>query len=147
MLPFSYSITHSSFPFFIHEVNFTFSPSIAPAPNSYQCSSLYPLKIISLSVGLLISTLFSYNSLNLITPLLILVHQLLIVGLCGEGYICGCGFVLLDSVGLFRQQLHNSTQDVVGEVTFSQPVTGKDPRKNDPATIKTQLHPKTSIKG
>ena len=83
MLPFSHSIPHSSFPFFIHEINFTFFPSIAPTPNSYQCFSFYPLKIISFSVGHLISTLFSYNSLNLVTPLLVLLHLMLIVGLLG----------------------------------------------------------------
>ena len=94
MIFFSYSTPHSSFSFFIHEVNFTFSPSIAPTPNSYYCSSLHPLKVISLSVGQPISTIFSYNSLNLIIPLLILVHLLLIVGLLRESYICGFGFVL-----------------------------------------------------
>ena len=94
MLPFSYPIPHSSYPFFIHEVNFTFSPSIAPTPNSYYCSPLYPLKIISLSVGHLISILLCYNSFNLITPLLILVHVLLTVGLWG-GVIFGCMDLLL----------------------------------------------------
>ena len=33
------------------------------------------------------------------------------------------------------------TQDVVGGVTLSQQAGGKDPPKNDPATIKTHLHP------
>ena len=68
MLPISYSIPHSSFPFLIHEVNFTLSPSIHPTPNSYQGSAIYTLKIISLSVGHVISTLLSYNTLTVITP-------------------------------------------------------------------------------
>ena len=139
MLPFSYSIPHSSFPFFIHEINFTFSPSIAPTPNSYQYSSLYLLKIISLSAGHLTSTLFSYNSLNCITPLLILVHLQLIMVLWGKLYL-RVWVCFLGSVVLFRQHQQNSTQDVVGELTLSQPAARKDPRKNDPTTIKTQLH-------
>ena len=139
MLPFSYSIPHSSFPFLIHEVNFTFSSSIAPTPNSYYCSSLHPLKVISLSVGQPISTIFSYNSLNLITPLLILVHQLLI-GDCGVGLYLRVWVCFLGSVVLFRQCLHNSTKDMVGKVTLSQSVAGKEPQKNDPKTTKAQLH-------
>ena len=138
MLPFSYSNPHSSFPFFIREVNFTFSPSIAPTPNSYQCSSLYLLKIISFSVGHLMSTLFSYTSLNLITHLSILLHQLMIVGLWGIVIFANVG-LFWGSVVLFRQHQQNSTQDVVGELTLSQPAARKDPRKNDPTTIKTQL--------
>ena len=94
MLPFTYPIPHYSFPFFIHDVNFTFSPSIAPTPISYLSSSLYPLKIISLSVGHLISTLFSYNTLNLVTPLLILVHLLLIVRLRERVIFVGAGLFL-----------------------------------------------------
>ena len=88
-------------PFFIHEVNFTLSFTISPIPNSYWCSSLYPCKIIFLLVGHLISTLLSCNSLNLLTPLLILVHLLLVVGLQGKVIFAGvglfpglCGFVL-----------------------------------------------------
>ena len=120
------TIPLSSFPFFLHEVNFTFSPSIAPIPNSYQCSSFYPLKIISLSEGNLISTLFSYNSLNLVKPLLTLVHLLLIVGLLGE-VILWVWVFFLGSVVLFRQCLLNIAQDLRGEVTLSRPATGKDP--------------------
>ena len=98
-LPFSYSIPYSFI--FVHDVNFTFSLSITPNPTSYQCSSLYSLKIIFLSVGHLRSTLLSYKSLNLFTPLLIPVHVLLIVGLW-RGVIFAsvvffpglCGFVL-----------------------------------------------------
>ena len=87
MLPFSYYIPHSSFLFLIHEINFIFSTSIAPNTTSYQCSSLYHLKIIPPSVGHLISTLFSYRSLHLIIPLLIRIHLLLIVGLWSGLYL------------------------------------------------------------
>ena len=47
----------------------------------------------------------------------------------------------LGSVVLFWQHQHNSIQDVVGRMTFSESATGKDPPKNIPTTIKTQLHP------
>ena len=96
-------IFHSTFfiPFCIHVVNFTFFLSTAPNPNSHWCSSFYPLKIVFLSVGHLISTLLSYNSLNFLTLSLILVNLLLIVGLW-EGVIFEnvdlypglCGFLL-----------------------------------------------------
>ena len=51
------------------------------------------------------------------------------------------GVCFFGSVVFFRQCLHNNTQNVVGKVTLCQPVTKKDPQKNDPKTIKTQLHP------
>ena len=35
---------------------------------------------------------------------------------------------------------------MVGRVTLIQPARGKDPPKNDPTTIKTQLHPKSQHK-
>ena len=65
---------------------------------------LFPLtsqKLIFLSIGHLKFTFLYYDSLTLLTPLLILVHLLLIVGLEvqvifeGEGLFPGhCGFVL-----------------------------------------------------
>ena len=42
--------------------------------------------------------------------------------------------------------LHNSTEDLVGGVTLSQPAKGKDLPKKDPTTIKTQLHPENQHK-
>ena len=51
------------------------------------------------------------------------------------------GFVIL-----FWQHLKNSIQDVVGGVTLSQPARGKNPPKNDPTTIKPQLHPGSQLK-
>ena len=47
---------------------------------------------------------------------------------------------------LFWQHLPNSIQDVVGGVTLNQPGGGKDPPKNNPITIKTQLHPQSQPK-
>ena len=56
-------------------------------------------------------------------------------------WVCSLGFVVF-----FWQHLHNSIQDVVGRVTLSQSAGGKDPPKNDPTTIKTQLHPENQHK-
>ena len=66
-------------PLFIYDINFLFFLSLVSIPYSYYFSSLYPLKIIFLSVGHLISTLLSYDSLNLCTSLLIFTKLLLIV--------------------------------------------------------------------
>ena len=56
-------------------------------------------------------------------------------------WACILGFVVL-----FWQHKHSNTQDVVGGVTLSQPAGGKDLPKNDPTTIKTQLHAKSQLK-
>ena len=56
-------------------------------------------------------------------------------------WVCPLGFVVL-----FWQHLHNSIQDVVGGVTCSQTAGGKNPPKDDPTTIKTQLHPQSQHK-
>ena len=56
-------------------------------------------------------------------------------------WICTLGFVVF-----FWQYLHKRTQNVVGEVTLSQPAAEKDPPKKDPTTIKTQLHPENQHK-
>ena len=132
-------ILHSTFfiPFFIHEVNFTFYLHIAATHNSYLCSFFYPLKIIFLSVGHLIFTLLSYNSLNLFTPLLILVHLLLMVGLRWGELFLQVWVCLLGLVVLFWKYLYNSTKDMVGGVTFSQPARGKDSTEKDTTTINT----------
>ena len=42
--------------------------------------------------------------------------------------------------------MHNSIQDVVSRVTLSQPAGEKDPPKNDPTIIKTQLHQESQHK-
>ena len=88
----------------------------------------------------------SYNSVNLVTPLLILVHLLLIVGLWGgvlylQVSVCFLGFVVL-----FWQHLHNNTQDVVGTVTHSQPSGGKDTPKKTQQQSKPNYIQRTSIK-
>ena len=93
-------------------------------------------------------SLLSYNSLNLFTPLLILVHLLLIVELQGGGRadifadMCLfpelCGFLLAAPI-----QQH---KDIVDEVTHSQPTGRKNSQKNDPKTIKTQIHPQRQSK-
>ena len=70
--------------------------------------------------------------------------MLLIVELWGEWYLWMWVY-FLGSVVLFRKCLHNYTQDVVGEVTLSQPAAWKDPQKNNP-TIRTQLHLKNQHK-
>ena len=57
-------------------------------------------------------------------------------------WVCFLGFVVL-----FWKHLHNSIQDMIGRVTLSQPDGGKDPPRNDPTTIKTQLHPGANING
>ena len=52
----------------------------------------------------------------------------------------------MGSVVLLRQHPHNSTQDMVGGVTLSQPDGGKDTTKKDPTTIKIQVHPEIKHK-
>ena len=42
--------------------------------------------------------------------------------------------------------LHNSTEDLVGGVTLSQPAGGKDPPKKDPTTIKNKDIQRANIK-
>ena len=111
---------HSTFiiTFFIYDVNFTFSLCIPPIP--YFISTLLvllplPSQNYFLSVDHLIFALLSYNSLNTFTPVLILVHLLLIVELW-----VGVSFA---DMGLFPG-LCNYIQDMVGIVTLSQPAGG-----------------------
>ena len=56
-------------------------------------------------------------------------------------WVCFLGLMVL-----FWKHLHNMIQDVVGRMTLSQPAGGKDPPKNNPTTIKTQLHPENQHK-
>ena len=143
MLPFSFSILPSSFPFYSW-CKFYFLSS--HCSDSQFLLVLLPLPSQShFWVSHLIFALCSYDSLNLSTPLLILVHLPLILRLQGEVFlwmwVCSLGFVLL-----FWQHLHNSIQDMVGRVTLSQPAAGKNTPKNDPTTIKTQIQPESQHK-
>ena len=52
----------------------------------------------------------------------------------------------LGYVVFFWQHLHNSIQNMVGRETLSKPAGGKDPTKNNPTTIKTQLYPQNQHK-
>ena len=69
-----------------------------------------------------------------------MVHLLLIVGLQVQ-VIFGDMGLFPGFVVLFLQHLHNGIQDVVGGVTLSQPVGGKDPPKKNPKALNTKLHP------
>ena len=100
---------------------------------------------IFLSEDNLPSTLLSYTSLNLLTPLLILVHLLLIVGLQGRVIFVGvglfpglCGFLL---AALAQQHTRIGGQSDPQSTNW-----GKNPPKNDPTTTKTHLHPESKYK-
>ena len=108
---------------------FYFLSFIAPTPNFYECSSLYPLKIIFLSAGDLICATLSYSGLNLFTPLLILVHLPLIVGLQGRVIFVGvslfpglCGYFFFLAAPAQQHTRHGVWSD-------SQPAGGKEPPK------------------
>ena len=58
----------------------------------------------------------------------------------------GLFLVLFWHVIFFWQHLYNSTQDMLGTVTLSEPAREKDPPKKDPTTIKTKLHPESQHK-
>ena len=69
----------------------------------------------------------------------------MIVGLWMWIIFCSCRFVSW-AVCFVLAALCNGIQDVVGDVTLSQPSGGKDSPKNDPITTKAQLQPDISYK-
>ena len=103
------------------------------------------LHIKSLDFILQFISLLSYNSLNLFTPLLILVHLLLIVGLQQGDIFADVGF----SPGVHGSLLAAPAQQHIrhGERSDPQSISWRvGPIKNDSTTIKTQLHPESQHK-
>ena len=99
---FFYSILPSAFPYaFIFTLKFTFSLLLISVLYSYRLPSLYPLKIIILSLSHF--TFFFYFSYNILTHFPFYLSPLICHWYCycfREGYFCWFGFCFLCSLVL-----------------------------------------------